>query len=89
MVGGELVRCQVPERTVGPLFVVVLTPGFDLRAGVVEREELMHAAKLCPPDTIQPISCPFLPVLARDFPNFFAEPSGFDSLLGILLLDLC
>src|SRR5262245_28910388 len=38
----ELARCQVPERAVGPLLVVVEAPGFDLLPRVLERDELMH-----------------------------------------------
>jgi hypothetical protein len=34
---------------------------------------------LCPPDTIQAPSRPFLLGFLRDFLNLFAEPSGFDS----------
>src|SRR5262249_10904884 len=45
-VGGKLGRCQVPERAVWPIVVVVAAPGFDLLPGVVEREELMHVQAL-------------------------------------------
>src|SRR5262249_5653844 len=38
----ELARCQVPERAVRPLLVVVEAPGFDLLPRVLERDELMH-----------------------------------------------
>src|SRR5579863_3356611 len=37
---GELDRCQVAERAVGSMRIVVDPPGFDLGAGVLERREL-------------------------------------------------
>src|SRR5262245_17909207 len=42
----ELARCQVPERAVRPLLVVVEAPGFDLLPRVLERDELMHVQAL-------------------------------------------
>ena len=39
-------RCQVPERAVWTMLVVVPTPRFDLRPDVGEREELMHVQAL-------------------------------------------
>src|SRR5262249_53771186 len=43
--GDELARCQVPERAVRPLLVVVEAPGFDLPRDL-ERNELMHLQAL-------------------------------------------
>src|SRR5262245_50151630 len=42
----ELARCQVPERAVRPLLIVVEAPGFDLLPRVLERDELMHLQAL-------------------------------------------
>lgn len=51
---------QVSQGAVRPVFVVVPLPSFELRAGVVKRQELLHVQTLVPQPAVEGLDVPVI-----------------------------